>query len=167
MSTRSLRCVLCVLAILTLSAWVQAEKKPDRTQFNRDLRVDEGESVGEVTCVHCSIYIRGQVAGDATAINGRIILEQDAVVSGDATSILGDVRLASGARVAGDATAIGGSVLRDQQASVGGDVTTMAGGGWILLIFLVPLLVLGGIIALIVALVHYGRRPVQVPVRSS
>jgi hypothetical protein len=167
MTRRFLHSLICVFAILALAAWMPAERKHERTQFNNDLRVDEGESVGEVTCIHCSIFIRGQVTGDATAFLGRIVLEPNASVSGDATSIAGDVRLAGGAKVGGDATAIGGSVLRDPQASVGGDIDAMAGGAWMLLIFLVPVVVLGGIVALIVWLIQKGRRPVPVPVRSS
>src|SRR5690242_1957793 len=99
MTQRLLRSLVCVLGILCLVAWMPAQSKHERTQFNHDLRVDEGESAGEVTCIHCSIYIRGQVTGDATAFFGRVVLEPNASVSGDATSIAGDIRLASGARV--------------------------------------------------------------------
>ena len=161
------RSLFCVVTILCLAAWMPAETKHDRAQFNHDLRVNEGESTGEVTCVHCSIYIRGQVTGDATAFLGRVILEPNASVSGDATSIAGDIRVAGGARIGGDATAIGGAVLHDPQASIGGDIDAVAGGGWILLIFLVPVLVLGGIVALIVWLIQRNRNPMAMPVRSS
>jgi hypothetical protein len=161
-----LRSVLCILAMLFLVAWMPAQSKHERTQFNNDLHVDEDESTGEVTCIHCSIYIRGQVTGDATAFLGQVVLEPNASVSGDATSIAGNIRLASGTKVGGDATAIGGSVQRDPQASVGGDIDALAGGAWILLIFLVPVLVLGGIVALVVWLVQKGRHPAQMPVRS-
>src|SRR5438309_1500420 len=138
MTQRLLRSLIWVLVIPCLAAWMPAQTKHERTQFNNDLHVDQDESTGEVTCIHCSIYIRGQVTGDATAFLGRVVLEPNASVSGDATSIAGDIRLASGARVGGDATALGGSVLRDPQAAIGGDVDALAGGAWVLLIFLVP-----------------------------
>jgi hypothetical protein len=140
---------------------------PNVPSSNRDLRIDEGESVGEVTCINCSIYVGGEVTGDATTIHGRIILEPNATVSGDATAVLGDIRLAGGGRISGDATAIAGAVLRDPGASVGGDVTALAGGGWVLLILLVPVFVLGGLIALIAWLLQRSHRPDPLPVRSS
>ena len=167
MTDRFLRPLLCLLAILCLTAWMPAQSKHERTQFNHDLRVDEGESTGDVTCIHCSIYIRGQVTGDAVAFLGRVVLEPNASVSGDATSIAGDIRLAGGARVGGDATALGGSIFRDPQASVGGDIDALAGGAWVLLIFLVPVLVLGGIVALVIWLIQRGRHPTPMPARSS
>ena len=166
MPQRSLRCLFCVLVVLGLSAWASAAAKHERTQFNHDLRVDEGESVGEVTCINCSIYIRGEVSGDATAIHGRIVLEPNGTVAGDATTVLGDIRLAGGTKISGDATAIAGAVLRDPEASVGGDVTALAGGGWILLILLMPVFVLGGLIALIAWLIQRSHRPAPMPARS-
>ena len=66
--------------------------------------------------------------------------------------------------MAGDLTTIGGTLRRDPQASVAGDVTTVGGGGgWIFLIFLLPFLFLGGIIALIIWLIQRSRRPAPVP----
>jgi len=117
-----------------------------------------------VTCIGCSIYIRGQASGDVTAIAGSVFAESGASIAGDVTAIGGSARVGSGAQVGGDLTTIGGTLRRDPQASVAGDVTTVGGGGgWIFLIFLLPFLLLGGIIALIICLIQRSRRPVTVP----
>ncbi len=155
----------CMLAILAAPYSSQAAAaSSDRTQFSHDIRIESGERVGDVTCIACSIHIRGQSSGDVTAIAGSVFVESGASISGDVTAIGGNARVESGAQVAGDLTAIGGSVRRDPQASVAGDVTTIGGGGaWIFLIFLLPFLFLGGIVALIIWLVQRGRRPAPVP----
>ena len=62
-----------------------------------------------MTCVGCSIYIRGQASGDVTAIAGSVFAESGASIAGDVTAMGGDARVESGAQVAGDLTAIGGT----------------------------------------------------------
>ncbi len=155
---------LCLLAILAAPLTSQAESNSDRVQFNRDIRVESGERAGDVTCIGCSIYIRGQASGDVTAIAGSVFAESGGSIAGDLTAIGGNARVESGAQVAGDLTAIGGTLRRDPQATVAGDVTTIGGGGaWILLILLLPFLFLGGIIALIIWLIQRSRHPAPVP----
>ena len=147
-----------LVAILASSA--SAQGSHDRTQFGHDISVGSDEEVAEVTCFGCSVRIRGHVDGDVTTFGGSISLERDAEVGGDTTSFAGDVRLDSGTKVK-DVTIFGGRLRRDPQASVGGDVTTFAGGAglWLFIIFGLPFLVLGGIIALIVWLVRRSSRP--------
>lgn len=160
---------LCHLATLLLASAIAlpalgfADLKPERFQMNRDIRVEQNDKTGDLTCLNCSVYIRGQVAGDIFALNGRVVVEEGAQVSGDIATLIGDVRLDDGSKIGGDVAAIGGRVRRSPQATIAGDVSSMAGGGWILLAFLVPLLVLIGFIVLIVWLIRRIRRPDQVP----
>jgi hypothetical protein len=155
---------ICVVAIfLVPSTVLAAGAKPDRTQMNHDIRIQADENVADVTCLHCSIYVRGHVSGDVTAIAGSVVAETGASIAGDLTVIGGDARVESGAQVAGDLTTIGGALHRDPQATVNGDVTTMSGGGWLFLIFLLPLVFLGGIVALIIWLIQRSRRSTPVP----
>lgn len=150
----------CVVALfLVASLNLAAESNSDRVQLNHDIHIQPGERVGDVTCIHCSIYIRGQASGDVTAIAGDVVAESGASIAGDVTAIGGNARVDSGAQVSGDLTAIGGSLRRDPQASVAGDVTTVGGHGWIFAIFLLPFLFLAGIIALIIWLIQRSRHP--------
>ncbi len=156
--------VLCALsAILLPSEAFAAKGNADRFQINHDIRIQPEDEVGDVTCINCSVYVRGRVSGDVTTINGNVVAEQGAAIAGDVTAIRGDARIDNGTQVAGDLTAIGGNVRRSPQASVAGDVTSMGGGGWVFLVFLLPFAFLGGIIALIIWLIQRSRRPVPVP----
>jgi hypothetical protein len=161
----SLLPAFCTLAIfLTPSTLLAAQANADRFQINHDIRIEPRDKVGDVTCLNCSIYVRGQVSGDVTTINGNVVAEQGAAIAGDVTTILGNARVENGTQVAGDLVAIGGTVRRDPQATVAGDVTSMGeGGGWIFLIFLLPFAFLGGIVALIIWLIRRSRQPAPVP----
>ena len=160
--TFSLQTLGSFVILVALSTGLAAQMIPDRFQKNHDIHVETGETIGDATCINCSIYIRGQLAGDATAIKGNVVVEQGAKIAGDVTVLFGKATIENDAQVGGDATAIGGTVHRDPQGRVGGDVTSLAGGGWVLFIFLVPLAVMGGIIALIVWLVQRRRKPAPV-----
>ena len=161
MGFSSLRLLTCCLLVAVLAVPALAQGSHDRTQFGHDISVGSDETVSEVTCFGCSVRIRGHVDGDVTTFGGSIVLERDAEVGGDTTSFAGDVRLDAGTKVK-DVTIFGGRIRRDPQATVEGDVTTFAGGTglWLFIIFGLPFLVLGGIIALIVWLVRRSRRPV-------
>ncbi len=144
--------------LLGLSGLVMAEDNPSRAQTNRDIRVEPGQKVGDLSCINCSIYIRGDVAGDVFALHGNVVIDGGASVAGDIATLFGDVRVANGGSVAGDVAAIGGAVRRQPQAAIAGDVASLEGKGWLLLLLLCPLVILGLMTALIVWLVHLYRR---------
>jgi hypothetical protein len=161
------RCRLLFAVIvcgLTLSGSAFATPKPERTQFGHNISVGPNEEVGDVTCIGCSIRIRGQVSGDATSVGGSIFVEDQAQVAGDVTAVAGDARLDKDVKVAGDVTVVGGELHRDSQASISGDVTNMGGRGWIVVILLTPFLILGLLITLVVWLIRRARRPSIPPV---
>jgi hypothetical protein len=139
-----------IVCCLTLSAAAFATAKPERTQIGHNISVGANEEVGEVTCVGCSIRIRGRVSGDATTVGGTIFIEDQGQVAGDVTAVAGDARLDKEVKVAGDVTVVGGELRHDPQASISGDVTTVGGRGWIIPILLTPFVILGLLIAFIV-----------------
>ncbi|HET6179603.1 MAG TPA: polymer-forming cytoskeletal protein [Candidatus Sulfotelmatobacter sp.] len=152
-------CFFAFLCCLVLSTAAFADGSHERTQMGRNITIGPGEEVSEATCFGCSIRIRGHVAGDVTSFGGSIVIEDQGEVNGDATSFAGDIRLDKGVKVGGDITVFGGHLRRDPAASVGGDVTNMGGPGWIVVIFLVPLIFLGAFIAAIVWLIRRLLRP--------
>lgn len=158
------RFVLATLLLLACSAPLFAAKSTDRTQIGRDIHIAAGEKTGDVTCINCSIYAQGQIAGDVTAVHGNVTLETGSAVAGDVTAVWGNIRTESGTQVAGDLTAVAGSVRRDPQSTASGDVTSLEGTKWVLAIVLPPLVFLGCIIALIIWLVQRNRVTVPVPV---
>jgi len=157
------RFVLPVLVLFYCAASFAASS-PDRTQFGSDIHVQAGEKTADVTCINCSVYVRGQVSGDVTAIHGNIVLESGAAVAGDITAIWGNIRTESGTQNAGDLTAVAGSVHRDPQSTSAGDVTALEGTKWLLAIIVPPIIFLGGVIALIIWLVQRNRTSAPAPV---
>ena len=157
-----LRYMAFTLMLLGFSGMLaRADASRDRFQTGRDIRIEADEHVGDVSCLNCSIYVRGQAAGDLLTIHGNVVLYGGAQVGGDVAALGGGVRLESGAQVGGDVASFGGAVRRDSGATVGGDVSSMPGSGWTFAIFVLPLLFVGGIVALIIWLVQRNRNTSQ------
>jgi cytoskeletal protein CcmA (bactofilin family) len=155
----SYRLLVGFFTLTLLSAQALAKSGSDYTQFGHDIRIEADQKAGEVTCFGCSVYVRGQVAGDITTFGGNVVLEEGGMIAGEVTSFWGDVRAAGNTKLAGDITVMGGRLRRDPTAMVAGEVTTFQSHGLVLIILLSPFLVLAGIIALIIWLVRRNRQP--------
>jgi hypothetical protein len=156
---RLLPLIVLVLFCACASTAALAGASGDRTQFGHDINVAPGEQISEVTCFGCSVRVRGQVNGDVTTFGGSIVVEDEGQIGGDATTFGGGVRLDGKAAVKGDLTVFGGRVRRDPSASVGGDVTNFGSVISVLMIVVMPLLFVGGIVALIIWIVRRATRP--------
>jgi len=143
--------------VILFSAAAFADR--ERTQVGHNITIGAGEELSEATCFGCSIRVRGRVLGDVTTFGGSVVLEDQAQVGGDISTFGGDIRIDKEAKVGRDVTVFGGRVRRDPDSSVGGDVTSMGGPGWVVLIFLFPLIFLGCFVALIVWLIRRITRP--------
>ncbi|MFZ0806931.1 MAG: hypothetical protein WAN03_12135 [Candidatus Sulfotelmatobacter sp.] len=163
--SRRLKLASVFLVVVAFSMSAAAQSTHSRTQFGSGITIGPGEQADDATCFACSIHIRGQVSGDVTTFGGTIVIEDGGEVAGDATSFGGDVRLDKDTQVSGGVTVFGGRVHRDPAASIGGDVTNFSGFIWIFLIFVLPLFVIGGFIALIIWVVRRLTRS-SVPVSA-
>jgi hypothetical protein len=148
-----------LLFVVALSGAAFASGSPDRTQFGHNISIGPGEEVSDVTCFACSVRVRGHVSSDVTTFGGTIVVEDQGEIGGDVTSFGGDVRLDHDGKVGGDITVFGGRLHRDTAATVGGDVTNFSGTGWLFLVFGLPLVMLGAIIALVIWLIRRLMRP--------
>lgn len=163
----SLRCLLPVLLVAAAAGSAVAQGSHERTQFGHDISIGVDEQASDVTCFSCSVRVHGKVTGDLTVFGGSVTIEHDASVAGDLTVFAGDLRLDAGSTVK-DITLFGGRIRRDTQSTVGGDITTFGGGAalWLFIIFGLPLMFLGALVALIIWLVRRFARPaVPVPAR--
>lgn len=142
-----------------LSAVAFADGAHDRTQFGGSITVAAGEETGELTCFGCSVRVRGHVTGDVTVVGGSVVVEDQGQIDGDATVVAGGARFDKNVKVAGDVTVVGGQLRRDPTSSVGGDVTNLGGGIWMIVIFVLPLAIVGGFLALVVWLIRRLLRP--------
>ena len=156
--------MIAASVILVLTTTIASAQNHSLVQFGRTIRVDAGQPVSDVTCILCSIYLRGPATGDITAIGGSINIEAGVPVAGDVTAIGGDIRAQSGVAIGGDATAIAGAIRRQPDTQIGGDSTALEGKGWLFLIFVVPFIFLGAVLALIVWLARYLFRSQNAPV---
>jgi hypothetical protein len=83
------RFLLCsLLCLLTLNVCAMA-KDTEQTQFGRDIRIEAGQKVGDVTCINCWVYIAGESSGEVTAIHGNVVLGAGASVAGEVTAVWG------------------------------------------------------------------------------
>jgi hypothetical protein len=146
----AVRLSLSGLLLASLCGSAFAAGLHERTQFGHDISVGADEEVAEVTCFGCNVHIRGKVQGDANVFGGSILVEDQGQVAGDTTSFGGDIRLDKGSETGGDVTVFAGRLHRDPSATVHGDVTAFSGSLWLVLIFGLPLVLLGAFIALIV-----------------
>jgi len=161
------RAVLVVLAAVLVSSPAFAKGGSDITQFGHDIRVQEDQRAGEITCFACSVYIRGQVSGDITTFGGSLVLDQNAMVAGEVTTFWGDVRAGENTKIAGDVTVMGGRLRRQPSTMISGEVTTFQSGALVWLMVLSPFVFLAGIIALVIWLVRRNRRPSPVMARAA
>lgn len=145
-----------ILCFLSLSFYAAA-RNPEQTHFGRDIRIDAGQKLGDVTCINCSIYIAGESSGEVTSILGNVVLEGGGSVAGDVTAVWGDVHAQSGSNIAGEVTAVAGAVRRSPGSSIAGDVTSLEGTLWLMAVILPPLFFLGVIVALATWVVHRSR----------
>ena len=157
--------LLAALVIFT-SSLAFGDQDNERTEWRHDIHLGASEQSSDLTCFGCSIYVEGKAAGDVTAFGGRVVVADQAEIAGDVTALIGDIRLEGAAKIAGDVTALGGSVHRSADAQVAGDVTSKEGSGWLLGLLIVPLFLLGVVIAFVVWLVQRSRRPAPAPGRA-
>jgi|SRR5579862_4205442 len=157
MTIRALLCT-CLFFGLALSTSALAQSR-DLTQVGHTIVIGTGQDVGDATCFGCSIRVHGHVNGDVTSFGGSVTVDDQAQVDGDITVFGGGIRIDHDVKVAGDVTVFGGQIHRDSTASIGGDVTSFSGGGWILLIFVLPLILFGGFVTLVVWLIRRLLRP--------
>jgi len=151
--------VLSFVATLPSLAAGQSDIPTERTQFNRDIWVQSGEKTADLSCFNCSIHVRGEVTGDVAAMHGNVTVEPQGKVDGDVAAMLGSIEVENDGRISGDVAAFGGRIRRDAKGLIGGDQASFA-VFWVLLMALVPLAILGLIIALIVWLVQRNRQPI-------
>lgn len=102
----------------------------DRVSVGRSIKLEEGESAGQVVCVGCSVEIAGETSGDAVAVGGSVRVT--GTVGGNAVAIGGSVTVEDGALVEGDGVSVGGGAETVGSGAIEGEVVNVGiGGPWI------------------------------------
>jgi hypothetical protein len=147
---------------LILAATLQANAQgshhggKDRASLGNDIIVGPDETVGDVACAFCSVYLHGDAKGDVAVFMGNVILDKDHTISGDLAVFGGDVNVADDATINGDLAVFAGNLNLSPDAAVHGSRSVFGGRIW-LLAALAPFLILAGIIWLIVWLIRRSR----------
>ncbi|HEY6413373.1 MAG TPA: hypothetical protein VIX42_06785 [Edaphobacter sp.] len=152
MRRQLLSIVLLLMALAPLPAFAKGDN--DRVSIGSNVTVPEGESVGDIVCVFCSVHVRGDVSGDTVVLLGSLTVDSDRKINGDAAVIGGDLSMAENAQIGGDVSVVAGDANLASGASIHGSQTVLPGRLWLLVPF-APFLILIGIIWLIV---HFTRR---------
>ncbi len=153
----------CALTCLLLTGGALGANQPDIVQFHRDIHVESGQSAGDISCIGCSVYVRGQVAGDVAVLLGKLVISPSASVAGNVAVIAGDLAGGDASSIGGDVAVIGGRFRRPPDMRVNGNVAVMEGRGWFYLMVFAPLLGLVFLVALIVWMVQLVRRRSRTP----
>jgi hypothetical protein len=90
--------MLVLLALLVAAAPAQASD--DQVVITGDVRVDRGETVGDVIVVDGSVRIDGRVTGDVVAVSAPVRI--NGPVEGDVVGVAERVFIGPGGRVSGD-----------------------------------------------------------------
>ena len=142
-----------ILALAPTAVAQQTDQ--ERVEFGRNITVASGESVGDVSCFNCSVYVRGTVNGDIAVFGGRVVVEGK--VKSDIAVFWGTVRLEDGAQAGGDVAVFGGAIKRAPTASVHGEIVSF-GRGWVLLPVVIFVVIIWLVVALVVWLITRNRR---------
>jgi hypothetical protein len=152
MRRQLLSVALLLMTLAPLPAFAKGDN--DRVSIGSDITIPEGETVGDVACVFCSVHVHGDVSGDVAVVLGSLTVDSDRKIHGDAAIVGGDLNLADGAEIGGDAAIVAGDANVASGATIHGSRAVLPGRLWLLVPF-APLLILIGIIWLIV---HFTRR---------
>jgi di/tricarboxylate transporter len=148
------RWLLAFLLVLVSGVPAFARGSDDRATVGSDITVAEGETVGDVACVFCTVHVSGNVKGDVAVMFGKVDIDPGRSVRGDLAALGADLNLGEGATIGGDLALAGGDANIAPGAMVHGSNTVLPGRGWLLL----PLIPLGILISLIWLIVWIVRR---------
>lgn len=135
---------LALGVLLTTPQPAAAQCGPERTVFNQDLEIKQGEEVpcdvtvtngdltikgtvkGKVTVFNGNADIYGQVLGDVAVLNrGNVTLYPNSSVGGNIVAS-GDVALNDNSNVSGSVTSFGGDVNKDSKAVIKGEINKLS-----------------------------------------
>jgi len=141
-----------LLVALALAA-TPARADRDAVQFGSRIVVPAGESVHDAVCFFCSVEAQGPIDHDVVVFFGNVRVDYDGMIGHDVVDFFGRVQLGENASVGNDVVAMFGSVRLADSASINGNRVFQP--AWLLW---VPLMLLGGIVALIVSAFRSYRR---------
>ncbi len=125
----------------------------NRISIFSTIDVGEGETVGDVACVFCTVNLHGDVQGDVAVLFGTVSTDTDRTLSGDVATLFSTLRVGDRTHIHGDLAAALSTVQLGSEVVVDGDRKVLASGlGLSMLI--APLLLVAGVVWLVVWIVR-------------
>jgi hypothetical protein len=161
------RFLLPVLVLALAARPARADR--DQVQFGTNIVVPAGETIHDAVCFFCSVNAQGTIDHDVVVFFGDVHIAGHA--NHDVVNFFGTVRADDNASIAHDLVSMVGSIRLGENVTIGNDMVAMFGGVhaadsvvvngnrviqpfWLLLI---PIVIVGGIIALIANVVRNFR----------
>jgi hypothetical protein len=120
-----------VMLLLALPAMANAQAG-NRTFFNEDIFVAQGQQIHNALCLFCSVQVEGDITGHVIVLFGS--LNVTGRVEGNTAVVGGNTVIDSGARLGRNAIVIGGNAVYETDDSIaenawvlGGHLSTMGG----------------------------------------
>ncbi len=111
--------------LVTVSGAAFAQAHGNRTYFNQDIFVAQGQQVHNAICFFCSVQVEGDLSGRVFVFFGS--LNVSGRIEGGATVIGGNAVLDSQARLGGNAVVIGGNAVYESDESISGNAYVIGG----------------------------------------
>ena len=141
--------VLLFAVTNTASARDHEHQGADRVSIFSTINVGEGEMVGDVACMFCTVNLHGDLHGDLAVMFATVNSAEGRTISGDVATLFSTVRLSDNTHVHGDFAAALSTIDLAPSVVIDGDRAVLSSGLGIGIV-LAPLLVLAGIIWLLV-----------------
>ena len=142
-------------ALLSLGAQPAHAQSGDRSSVASDIVIAQGETVHNVACVACSVYVHGTVNGNIAVVMGNV--EVTGTVNQKVAIVLGDLKLQQGGTIQGDVAQVGGDTELDGGTIEGRKARVPMGP--IIFAMMMPLLFLAIFIWFIVWIVRRSTGP--------
>lgn len=122
MLTKALQ-VLSLFVALAGASHAQAHR--NRTYFNQDIFVAQGQEVHNAICVFCSVQVEGDLSGRVVVLFGS--LNVSGRIEGSTMVVGGNAVLDSQARLGGNAIVVGGNAVYETDESISGNAYVIGG----------------------------------------
>lgn len=113
------------LLLVALPGASHAQTHHNRTYFNQDIFVAQGQEVHNAICVFCSVQVEGDLSGRVLVLFGS--LNVSGRIEGSAMVIGGNAVLDSQARLGGNAIVVGGNAVYETDESISGNAYVIGG----------------------------------------
>jgi hypothetical protein len=119
--TKALR----TLALLLITLPGAAQAHGNRTYFNQDIFVAQGQQVHNAICFFCSVQVEGDLTGRVLVLFGS--LNVSGRIEGGATVVGGNAVVDSQARLGGNVVVFGGNAVYESDESISGNAYVIGG----------------------------------------